>query len=432
MNDNVVRKVMTYRWAIFWVMAVAFMLVYFHRLCPAVVALDLQKTFGASAGLMGILASAYFYPYALMQLPAGLLSDSIGPRKTVSVFLAIAGVGSIILGMASEIGVAIAARVMVGVGVSMVFVPALKILSQWFRLREFAFMLALINIMGGLGALTAATPLALMTGLFGWRGAFEIIGCITLFMAALVWAVVRNRPRDCGWPSLAEIDEAGSVAPAQLVTIPLWEGARKVVTEKYFWPVAVWFFCVNGIYFGFCGLWAGPYLTHSYGFSREEVGSILNMIAVGLIVGSPFLSMLSDRAFHSRKKVMMLVTAVMVGEFLLLSLFPSDLSRPILYAAIFLITVCSAAIVVIGFSTVKELFPVEMAGTSVGMVNIFPFLGGAIFQPVLGWILEVYPRNASGGYSVEAYQTMLVVLVGAGAVGLISTFFMKETFPGSG
>ncbi len=429
MESKVVRKVMTYRWAVFWVMALAYIFVYFHRLCPAVVAVDLQNAFSASAGLMGVLASAYFYPYALMQLPAGLLSDSIGPRKTATFFLAIAGVGSLIFGLAGGIGVAVTARVMVGVGVSMVFIPAMKILSQWFRAREFASMTAILNIMGGVGALTAAAPLALMTGWFGWRASFEIIGAITLFMAAVVWFVVRNRPEDKGWPSIAEIDHSGPGTAVPPMSISLWEGARSVVTEKYFWPLAVWFFCGCGIYFSFGGLWAGPYLMHVYGLSRAETGNILNMIAVGLIVGSPLVSTLSDKVFHSRKKVMIPVTAVLVGEFLLLSVFPSGLPQPLLYLAVFVMTVCSASIVVIGFSTTKELFPIEIAGTSVGTVNLFPFLGGAIFQPALGWILEAFPRAASGGYSLEAYRAMLLVLAGAAIVGLVSTFLMKETFP---
>ncbi len=153
------------------------------------------------------------------------------------------------------------------------------------------------------------------------------------------------------------------------------------------------------------------------------------MIAVGLIVGSPLVSTLSDKVFHSRKQVMIPVTAVLVGEFLLLSVFPSGLPQPLLYLAVFVMTVCSASIVVIGFSTTKELFPIEIAGTSVGTVNLFPFLGGAIFQPALGWILEAFPRAASGGYSLEAYRAMLLVLAGAAIVGLVSTFLMKETFP---
>ncbi len=86
MNDSPAEKVLTYRWLVLGIMALAFAFVYFHRLCPAVVAVDLQKAFAASGGLMGILASAYFYPYALMQFPAGLLSDSIGPRKRLRFF----------------------------------------------------------------------------------------------------------------------------------------------------------------------------------------------------------------------------------------------------------------------------------------------------------------------------------------------------------
>ena len=174
-----------------------------------------------------------------MQFPAGLLSDSIGPRKTATFFLAIAGVGSLLFGLASGIGVAVAARVMVGVGVSMVFIPAMKIFSQWFRISEFAFVTAILSLMGGVGALTAATPLALVTGWFGWRASFELIGMGTLVMAVLVWILVRNRPQDRSWPSIAEIDHSGPGSATSHIAISLWEGARTVVTEKYFWPLAV-------------------------------------------------------------------------------------------------------------------------------------------------------------------------------------------------
>jgi len=429
MNDRAAGKVLSYRWLVLGIMALAFAFVYFHRLCPAIVAVDLQKAFGASAGLMGILASAYFYPYAAMQFPCGLLSDSIGPRKTVTIFLTIAGVGSLLFGFASGIGTAVAARVMVGVGVSMVFIPAMKVFSQWFRITEFAFVTAILNVAGGIGALSAAAPLAFVTGWLGWRAAFELIGIGTLVMAVLVWTLVRNRPQDKGWPSIAEIDHGGPVESAAPVTLSLWQGARTVVTEKYFWPLAAWFFFDCGIFFGFGALWAGPYLMQVYGLSRAEVGGILNMIAVALIVASPIISALSDKVFYSRKKVMILTSAILVGEFLLLNIFPSGLSKPALYASIFVLAACSAAIVVIAFTTAKELFPVEIAGTSTGTVNLFPFLGGGIFQPGLGWILDAYPGAVVGEYSLEGYRIMLVVLLAASIICLISTFMMKETFP---
>ncbi|MGB6066134.1 MAG: MFS transporter [Desulfomonilaceae bacterium] len=430
MEENPAGKVLAYRWLIFGIMAVAYIFVYFHRLSPAVVAVDLQKSFATSGSFMGLLASAYFYPYAVMQFPAGLLSDSFGPRKTVTLFLLIAALGSLLFAMAPALDVAVTGRVMVGLGVSMVFIPTMKILSQWFRIREFAFMTAILTTMGGLGALTAASPLALMTGWVGWRSSFEIIAAGTLLIAALVWLFVRNRPEDMGWPSVAEIDHLGPGATAPPIVISTWEGARRVVTERSFWPIAVWFFFLCGIFFGFGGLWAGPYLRQVYGMTRSEASHVLNMIAVGMIVGSPLVSFLSDRVFHSRKEVLTLASVLLFLDLLVIYIFPQNLPILGLYVVFFVMSLSSAAIVVIGFTTTKELFPVEIAGTSVGTVNLFPFLGGAIFQPILGRILDAYPKVASGAYSIDGYRAMLLVLLGASVILVASTFWMKETFPG--
>jgi len=67
-----------YRYLIFGILGAAYILVFFHRLAPALVAVDMMRDLKTGGALMGILASAYFYPYALMQIPAGLLSDSLG------------------------------------------------------------------------------------------------------------------------------------------------------------------------------------------------------------------------------------------------------------------------------------------------------------------------------------------------------------------
>ena len=129
MNGLVAGKIMRFRWLIFIVLALAYLFVYFHRLSLSVVANDLIKDFKTTASVMGLLGSTYFYCYAFMQFPAGLLSDSLGPRKSVTFFLIIASAGSIIFGFAPTIKIAFLGRVMVGLGVSMVFIPTMKILS---------------------------------------------------------------------------------------------------------------------------------------------------------------------------------------------------------------------------------------------------------------------------------------------------------------
>ena len=429
MTENVAGKIMRFRWLIFIVLALAYLFVYFHRLSLSVVANDLIKDFKTTASVMGLLGSTYFYCYAFMQFPAGLLSDSLGPRKSVTFFLIIASAGSIIFGFAPTIKIAFLGRVMVGLGVSMVFIPTMKILSRWFHPHEFAFMTGILNAIGGMGVLAATWLLAVMTLFFGWRVSFELIGCCTFIIVVLVWFVVRDRPEDKGWPSIEELDkESADKVTHPTRQIPLLEGARRVISEKYFWPVAIWFFFDCGIFFAFGGLWGGPYLMHVYGMSRAQAGTVLSMIAWGMIIGSPPLGFLSDKVMKSRKKPFILCNLVLVIELAFLSIYPTGLPHVALYVLFFIFSICSSSVVIFGFTIIKELFPMEIAGTSTGMVNLFPFLGGAVFMPLLGKVLDAYPKSDTGGYSLEAYSMLIFMLLGAAVLSLICTFLTKETY----
>ncbi len=429
MTENVAGKIMRFRWLIFIVLSLAYLFVYFHRLSLSVVANDLIKDFKTTASVMGLLGSIYFYCYAFMQLPAGLLSDSLGPRKSVTLFLIIASVGSILFGFAPTIKIAFLGRVLVGLGVSMVFIPTMKILSRWFHPHEFAFMAGILNAVGGMGVLAATWLLAVMTLFFGWRISFELIGCCTFLIVILVWFVVRDRPEDKGWPSIEELVREKGKIFEPVKQIPLLQGVRRVISEKYFWPVAIWFFFDCGIFFGFGALWGGPYLRDVYGMTRAQAGTVLSMIAWGMIVGSPPLGFISDKLMKSRKKPFILCNLVLVIELAFLSIYPDGLPWIALYIFFFVFSICASSVVIFGFTIIKELFPVEIAGTSTGMVNLFPFLGGAVFMPLLGRVLDAYPKSDTGAYSIEAYSILIFILLGAAVLSLICTFLTKETFP---
>ncbi|RLA95542.1 MAG: MFS transporter [Deltaproteobacteria bacterium] len=421
MNDEqMLRKALRYRWLIFWVLAIGYLFVYFHRVSSAVVAPELVKAFGISGAVLGILASAYFYPYACMQLPVGLLADSLGPRKTVTTFLLIACFGAILFGLSPNITVAIFARVLVGLGVAALFVPTMKILAEWFRVKEFATMTGILMAVGGIGWLSAATPLALLTTWLGWRMAFVLIGVITLVIAVLTWAFVRNRPEEMGWPRITETTEAAQAG------VGLLEGIGIVLSRRHFWPLAFWFFFSYGTVIGFGGLWGGPYLMEIYGLSKPQAGNVLMMIAVGMIIGSPLLGWLSDKVFSARKPVMVGGAFIYFLSWLPLALKPGGLSVALLYLLSFLIGVFGSAIVIVAFTANKELFPKEIAGTSTGLVNIFPFAGGAVFPPVMGYIMDKVGR-VGGAYPVEAYQRAFLFCLLAALAAFLSVCFMKET-----
>lgn len=417
-------RMLRYRWLIFSLLAMGYVLVYFHRICPAVLAIDLMRDLKAGGSLTGLLGAAYFYPYALMQLPAGLLSDSWGPRRTITLFFMVAAFGSILLGLAPTVGWAIFGRTIVGIGVAMLFVPTMKILAEWFRAREFATMTGILLAMGGLGSLTAATPLVWLNAAFGWRNAFFLVGGFTLLLAILVGLFVRNRPADSGMPAIT-----GPSNPTP-DAIPLFSGVKTVLRCRHFWPLAIWFFFDFAVFFSFGGLWGGPYLMHVYGLSQAASGRILSMLAVGLLVGGPFLSWLSDKVFMGRKPVLLLSSTVVAAMTVLLAFFTADIPIWGLYGIYFLLAVCGNAVGAVGFTMNKELFPIQMAGTATGLVNLFPFAGGAVFQPILGSVLERYGKLGDT-FSLAGYQAAFLVLFTCALVAFGAALLTQETLKSS-
>jgi MFS family permease len=378
---------------------------------------DLQ----AGGALIGFLGAAYFYPYALMQLPSGLLSDSWGPRNTITLFFAVAFAGTLLLGLAPSASLAIVGRTLVGLGVAMLFVPTLKILAEWFQAREFATMTGILMAVGGIGSLVAATPLALLSAWIGWRFSFIAIGAFTLLLALLVWLLVRNRPADLGWES-----PAAHVQSAQ-TTISLGDGIKRVVGCGRFWPLAMWFFFTFAVFFSFGGLWGGPYLIQVYGLEKSQAAHILSMLAVGMIVGSPTLSFVSNTVVKGRKPVIVFSSVILLGLTALLAFFTAEIPHALLYILCFALGIFGSAIVVIAFTTNKELFPVQMAGTATGLINLFPFAGGAVFQPILGAILEHHGK-VNQAFTLSGYRQAFLVLFLCSVVAFVASLFLKETF----
>jgi sugar phosphate permease len=283
-------------------------------------------------------------------------------------------------------------------------------------------MTGILMALGGVGSLSAATPLAWLSAQIGWRLSFVAVGVFTLFLAVLVYIFVRNKPVDMGWPSPSSSSTSGSPQ----IQISLTESVRKVLSCGAFWPLAAWFFFNCAVFFSFGGLWGGPYLVQIYGLDKSQAAQILSMLAIGMIVGSPLLSYISNSVFRARKPILVMSSLVVLALTAILAFFTRQIPVPGLYAICFGLGVFSSAIVVIGFTANKELFPVQMAGTATGIVNLFPFAGGAIFQPVLGVALENYGK-VDGKFTLAGYEKAFLILFACALVALIASFYIKET-----
>ena len=188
------RRTLTYRWVCLGLLFLTGLLAFFTRLAPAVTIPDLRDAFALNAAELALLTSLYLWPFALMQPVAGALTDAFGPRRTVTAFLIVAGAGQMLFACAPTFAVALIGRALTGLGASVLYVGAAKIMAQWFRSSEFGTLTGAWTSVANLGGLTAAGPLMALVTLAGWRLSLGGVGLIMLATALLVYMLVRNSP----------------------------------------------------------------------------------------------------------------------------------------------------------------------------------------------------------------------------------------------
>jgi sugar phosphate permease len=420
------------RWMIWAPLGFAFLAVYFHRTATGVMADSLMQEFSiTSAAEMGGLASVYFYTYAAMQLPAGILADFYGPRRTITLALLLATVGAVSFSQAESITALYIGRVLSSLGVGLIYVNIVKIHAEWFRVREFATMTGLMVMAGSAGFLLAATPLAFVVESYGWRNSFLMIAAYSLLVAACCWLLVRDRPAAVGLPSVAEVEavENGITLNAAAETC-IADSLKTVMRNPYTWWPFLSSVTVYGVYMAFMGLWGVPYFMQIYGMSRIAAANFIVVMAVGTMLGGPLIGVLSDR-LGLRRAPNVWCTAGFLFVWLLLTVWGSG--KPPIWA---LYPICFG--MGVGMSGVnlntacgKEVNPPHMTGIAAGVVNSGSFVGGALMQPIFGWVLDRHWQGAIVQgvriYPLEAYQSAFWVCAAVLLLAIVSALLIKET-----
>lgn len=422
---SLAKKTLTYRWVVFGLLATAYLFAYFHRLSNTMVATDLTREFGISPEALGILGSMYFYPYALMQVPAGVLADKVGARKLMSAMFAVAGIGVILFGLAPHYGVAVFGRFLIGLGLSCIYVPSVKVFSAWFRRDEFATVNGMMVSAGNVGGLFASVPFAMLILAVGWRWSLIGIGILTVVLAALIYFIVYNNPKEKGLPSLEEIDNVPAAQRAQPKSIPALTGLKTVISNRYLWPIAIRGFTNYGVKMSFQSLWAGPFLTQIVGMTKVEAGGALMALAVGAVISPPLAGYLSDKVLKSRKKIVVIAAVCNTLMWIPLTFFPDRLSKASLVLILALMGLAG------GLGTpanaiVKELFPPQLTGTANGVNNFFVMFGGGVYTMLLGLIIGHFVPSG-GELTLEAFRMAFRFLFVSMLIGSTAILFTKET-----
>jgi len=417
---------LSHRWLVVLTASMLYFVGYFHRVSVTVIVEDLMRDFSASATSLGLFSSLYFYPYAAMQIPAGLLVDLHGPRKTLTSFSLITSIGTLMFAMAPSFPIAMICRTLVGVGVSVAFLCTAKLIASWFDVRSFASLTGILVSIGNVGALVASTPLALMVASLEWRGSFLLIAAATLVLTAVLWLMVRDSPKEKTRPSDLLVSHSVTIPQSSLSH---GSGVRFAFKSRDFWFAAfppLFFF---GAFMSLQGLWGVPYVTQVFGLNKVDASFFVMMIAVGFCLGAPFWGVISDRLVVSRKRVYLLGLVLYCCTWLLLTLLTShDAAAYVPF--LFLCLGFSFGVMPISIVMVKELFPGRMMGSATGSANAFPFIGAALYQLWIGYFLDTFGLvGVTEGvriFSRTAYQTSLAFCLGSLLAATTMVLFMRE------
>ncbi len=410
-------------WMTWGLLASLYFVGFFQRVAPAVMVDELMRDFSIAATMLGNLSAIYFYTYAAMQIPSGLLADAVGPRRVATAAAVVAAAGIALFALADSLWMASLGRGLIGASVAVAFVACMKLAGHWFPANRFATVTGISLLIGNLGGVLAGVPLSEAVASVGWRSAMMASAGVTLVLAACVWLWVRNDPSERGYLSHAHPEALSNAGMSPRRSLKL------VVSERDTWLLFFAGGLVAAPVLTFAGLWGVPYLVQVHGLERSHAAVFTTTMLLGFAVGGPLLGALSDR-MGRRKLPYLGATLVHALGWLGFLLF-DDLSATALYM-LFAVIGFSAGGLIVGFAFSREVNHPGAAGTVGGVVNMAVLGFAAIQQSAMGWILD---RNWQGAmiegariYDAAAYHAAFLWLAISAVGAVLAVALTRETY----
>ncbi|WP_233579860.1 MFS transporter [Legionella septentrionalis] len=407
-------------YVIFFLAASFYLYEFILQVAPSVMADPMMKTFRVSAEGFGVISAFYFYAYAPMQLPAGVLFDRYGPRKLMTGALLLCAAGSFFFASTDSVVTASLGRFLIGIGSAFSFIGVLVLLSRWFPPQHFAILAGIAQLMSSVGAMFGEMPLASLIEHVGWRQASFILAGVGVLLAMLLWAVIRDYPHQ---PTQA--------LPTQRFRDE-WRRLLEVCKHSYTWLTGAYAFAIWTPIAVFAALWGVPYLEEKYQVSVVVASGLCSMIWLGIGVGSPLLGWVSDR-FYNRRLALAISSVLGLAATLIL-LYVPGVPMQWMYAVLFVLGL-GAGGQTVSFAVVKDNNPAHLVGTASGFNNLSVLIGGAVFQPLVGVILHRSEGwqlvNGIHVYALGSYQKALFIMPLCYLISLlVAVLFLKESHPG--
>lgn len=403
-------------WLILAVGASAYLVAMLHRMALGVTGIDAADRFGVAVGALGVFTSLQLVLYLAMQIPAGLLADRFGPRRTLAIGLGLMAVGETIFAVATSMPAGLVGRGLVGIGDALTFLNVLRLAQAWFPARMQTMLTALIGLAGALGQLASTVPLELGLRTLEWTGTFLLVGAATAVLALLPLAAIRDRPdvAPAGHASEDEAD-AGTAARHEPMGRTLIAAWRRPATRRGF-------FLHMGALSPFlvaASVWGVPFMTDAQGLSRAEAASMLLVASLAFAASGPLIALAVGSDAHRQRIAALLLCAGSTVAWTVLLAWPGAAPRGVLLAMLLLTGVCAGG-AMLAFEIARRASPTAASGSAGALVNCGGFSAAVVGSLVVGHLI------GDGGLGASATQHAMLPVLAFAALGLAGQVLTRE------
>ena len=360
---------------------------------------------GISHGAMGMLISAYFFVYGVMQVPSGLLSDRLGARKTILIFTLLTVVGVFLFWMSTSYNILFLAQFLVGIGCSTFYINAVKLISTWFPANRRATAIGVLSASSGLGNTISymGFPIA-EASLGGWRTLYLWMSLILVANWVMNIFLLKDR------------DDVLVNAPTQKKPAIL-NSIVATLKDRRLWPFLLGYI-MSSMSWVFMN-WMTQFLIDTRGFTYLQAGQIASAGTIAGIPGCIIVAAISDRL---RKRKTTLIGFSILFAIVLISIVNLPGSMGVLVFSLLNFTLNFAGSYwVLYFSMIPETMPPSKAAVGLGLVNGIGTVGFSFITPIYGGLVDL-----TGAYTTSN----LMIQAGAAVMPFIFYFFIKECYGG--
>ena len=362
------------------------------RTIMAIIGPVLAVEFGFSASELGLLAACMFAAYAVVQLPGGVAIDRLGPRRVQAACSLVTAAGFAVFALSDGLLGFSIARVILGVGISAGLIAVLKANTQWFPAGKVANMTGIAGAIGALGSVLTTTPAQMALPTLGWRGVLWVLCGVSVAVAVWIFVSVRDRPSSTA--------RGGLTGELHIML--------SIFRARAFWRYGPAVSMLSVLNFAYLGLWAGPWLRDVAGYEGEARANTLLLYTLGALVGVVAIGAATSRAYaRGYPPVLMLLVcnALLLVAQVALALQPGGAAIPIFWVMFAFFSAGATS----GYVVVGQMFPAEQMGRVSTAVNTLTLGAAFVLQSAIGWVLDLWPRTATGGWDPRGYSAALAL-----------------------